>query len=318
MGKEGLKRACQVVNELTPLLKAEARSKFPTKNESFHEHFANGAKGSKKGLCQLISRQFFEREVSNLLAEAKGDRLETAIIQANRAPKSGLWLKAIPAGDTALSDADFRTCFRTRFGLAARKTESMPAQCVCGEDLQADRLHPRVCPKRRADWTDAHNSSMGIMARAFGDVGGFCKQEPRKLGLDPKDRTHPDLDGTIAGVRIISDLSHVTPTATSHLSSAQNVLGAADVRAQKKINKYGEKMRGVGKFFPMVMETTGGMQKDFAVALKEMAKAARHTGVWIPRDYFPKLRSRLAVNVQRWNAKIILRCLDAADRLDRA
>jgi len=40
------------------------------------------------------------------------------------------------------------------------------------------------------------------------------------------------------------------------------------VRAQKKINKYGEKMRGVGKFFTMVMETTGGMQ-DFALTLKE-------------------------------------------------
>ena len=65
----------------------------------------------------------------------------------------------------------------------------------------------------------------------------------------------------------------------------------------------------------MVMETSGAMQKDCAIAIKEFIRAARHSGVWAPASLVHGIRSSLAVAVQRGNAAIVSAGLRAANPL---
>ena len=108
----------------------------------------------------------------------------------------------------------------------------------------------------------------------------------------------------IAGERFITDVSIVNPLADSHVSSAQSIMGAAEKRAKSKAEKFDD-MKKHGKFFPMVMETTGGMHKDFAVAIKEIIRASRLSGLWAGRDVVHGIRASVAVAVQKGNASMV-------------
>ena len=124
----------------------------------------------------------------------------------------------------------------------------------------------------------------------------------------------PDLDAVIAGERFITDISIVNPLADTHLESAQSMMGAAEKRAKSKAKKFAD-LKRFGKFFPMVMETTGGMHKDFAVAIKEIIRASMRSGLWAPRDVVHGIRASVAVAVQRGNASMVATGLHVARRI---
>ena len=316
LAREGMKLAFEKVDSLRGRLKEEEKARLPVDQESFYSHYE---KGSKKGLSQLLTRSMYERESSRLLAEAKGNQQEVARLNAVRAPKSALWLRAVAARGTRLSNAQFSYAYRYRFGLPPRPMASMPASCAkCNEDLHAHPWHHLRCNSYKASLaTKRHDATTRVMLRVARDYGGSGRLEPTKICPERKERKHADLESVIAGEPFYTDTSIVDPLADSHLVSAQKVLGAADKRAKSKIAKFGEMYSSVGaKFFPMVMETTGGMQKDFALALKAFAKAGSRTGVLVPRDFISQIRSRLAVAVQRGNAAMVSVGLADADRAD--
>jgi len=58
------------------------------------------------------------------------------------------------------------------------------------------------------------------------------------------------------------------------------------------------------------------MQKDFAVAIKEVVRAARNTGLWAPREVVHGICSNLSVAVQRGNAAIMSVGINAARRFE--
>ena len=163
--------------------------------------------------------------------------------------------------------------------------------------------------------TQRHNAVLHILARWIKNIGGFAPTvEPSKIGPDRKKRTRADLDAIIAGLRFISDVSIVNPLAASHLSSAQSMMEAAEKRAKSKAEKFAD-LNQFGKFFPMVVETTGGMHKDFAVAIKEIIRASMRSGLWAPRDVVHGIRASVAVAVQRGNASMVATGLHVARRI---
>jgi len=243
-------------------------------------------------------------------------RISAARLNGARAPKSADWLKATPSRDTVLADNQFGTAFRFRFGLSPLPADQMPAACkFCDADLQAEPWHHLNCQHLIGTLaTQRHNAVLHILARWIKNIGGFAPTvEPSKIGSDRKERTRPDLDAVIAGLRFISDVSIVNPLAATHLSSAQSMMGAAEKRAKSKAEKFADLNR-FGKFFPMVVETTGGMHKDFAVAIKEIIRASRNAGLWAGRDVVHGIRASVAVAVQKGNASMVATGLHASRR----
>ena len=91
------------------------------------------------------------------------------------------------------------------------------------------------------------------------------------------------------------------------------MMGAAEKRAKSKAEKFADLNR-FGKFFPMVVETTGGMHKYFAVAIKEIIRASRNAGLWAGRDVVHGMRASVAVAVQKGNASMVATGLHASRR----
>ena len=65
----------------------------------------------------------------------------------------------------------------------------------------------------------------------------------------------------------------------------------------------------------MALETTGGMSKECATAIKELRLAAGHLAQWAPSELILGLKVELSVIVQKWVARIVLSGLAKARRL---
>ena len=131
-----------------------------------------------------------------------------------------------------------------------------------------------------------------------------------EMRAEGEDFKKADLDVFAAGERFIADISNPDPLAESNLSdAAKEPLAVGDKRAAFKIKKYEEKYKRFGKFVPIVIESTGGMTKSCALALRDILKAAKHSGVWASRDVVRGLKQRLCVAVARGRANVILHAL---------
>src|SRR6185312_684437 len=71
---------------------------------------------------------------------------------------------------------------------------------------------------------------------------------------------------------------------------------------------------GAGKFFPLAMESTGGMHKGCALAVAEILKQSKHIGNWAPCEVVFGVKRAMAVAVQIGNAKLVLEGLSRSER----
>lgn len=226
---------------------------------------------------------------------------ESALLRSTRAKKSGLWLCS---HEQHISNSAFAIGWRLRFGFDP--ATDMPEMCpFCKvQDMQLDPWHWLSCKVLGGKRTHRHNALMDELASWIRQLGGFTQLEPAQLG---DNRTRPDTDSIIGNSRIVTDVSVVHPLAASHVSvAARRELATAEAREQAKRNKYDGMVQARGaKFFPVVLETTGGMGKDCALALASIISAAKNCSRWAPREVVHGIRSRLSVAVLRWNASII-------------
>jgi hypothetical protein len=94
------------------------------------------------------------------------------------------------------------------------------------------------------------------------------------------------------------------------------VLATAEAAEARKTAKYSAMAHSRGaKFFPMVMELTGGMGKGCAELIKKLQSVAGHQRAWAPIELVRGLKMELSVLVQTWNAKIVLAGLSKSRRL---
>ena len=117
----------------------------------------------------------------------------------------------------------------------------------------------------------------------------------------------PDTDSLIGFSRVMSDQGIVHPCAPSNVRlAAKGELEVAAAYEKDKIEKYQAlaQQRGA-RFFPIILETTGGMGKQAALGIAHIISAAKHSSRWAPLEVVNSIRERLCVSVLRWNAAMI-------------
>ena len=65
------------------------------------------------------------------------------------------------------------------------------------------------------------------------------------------------------------------------------------------------------QFFPMALETTGGMGKKCVELISLLIAEGKNTLRWAPREIVSNLKRSLCVRVQRWNAEFVSAVLNA-------
>ena len=259
-------------------------------------------------LQRVLTRSYHGAMGAAILSEAKTDE-DKARLLCNRAPKSALWLRA--KSSDPLDDASFSIGFRFRFGL--NPLSEMPDGCcsLCKKriDFQVHPWHPIDCQAIRGTMrTKGHNCVVNIFAGWTRQLGGDTIVEPRGVGVDNSDLTRPDTDTYMAPKRFFADVKIVNPRALSHVKcAAKSMLATAAAAEKEKRDKYeGKAHARNAAFYPLVLETTGGMGKSCAVAIGEIIKAAKNVHLWAPHEVVHGIKSRMSVAVQRWNARIVL------------
>src|SRR4051812_18632816 len=93
--------------------------------------------------------------------------------------------------------------------------------------------------------------------------------------------------------RFLIDFSFVNPLAASNVSQASSrSLATAEARKTAKYSAIAH-ARGA-KFFPMVMELTGGMGKGCAELIKKLQSVAGHQRAWAPIELVRGLKMELS------------------------
>ena len=172
--------------------------------------------------------------------------------------------------------------------------------------MQADPWHFLSCNRHSAAWNRRHRWVCEAVAAWVRHLGGTCKLEPTQL--DQRDRSRPDGDIVFGGTRLLFDVSITHPLADSYRSNAAKlVLATAAKREQEKRSKYAPMAAAQhARFFPVVLESTGGCGKEAALFFKEVVRASKAArGSWCPKDVVYGVARDVAIAVQRGNNAIV-------------
>jgi hypothetical protein len=129
----------------------------------------------------------------------------------------------------------------------------------------------------------------------------------RDLAEQPADRRRPDLECVIADVSLLADVQIIHPTSKSHLKEKS----PHSMAARLKTSKYSD-LFGAGKphteFVPLIFDAYGGVPKltrDFFARIGELSELSASGGFMTQRRCVELLVSRVAIAIQRGNAKTV-------------
>jgi hypothetical protein len=184
--------------------------------------------------------------------------------------------------------------------------------CFCGKPL-ADAWHALSCPAvRRRAITTRHD-------KVLHEVASFARGAGVQTHVEPNDYDgcRPDAEMCFREGGVLVDVAISHPLAPSWLRDAARPLMVAERRARAKTAKYGHVAADEGKtFVPLVMESLGGMHVAFARFLGRIVGEATLLGGstnllhanMLARDVL-RLRQRLSVTIQIWNAEAVAQWL---------
>lgn len=114
------------------------------------------------------------------------------------------------------------------------------------------------------------------------------------------------MDGIISGKRFFTDATVVSPIAPSHLKTARRTLAVVEARERPKSAHYDPgALELKGQFFPMGLESTGGMSKNCSLAIAAMVQAGKDAHTWAPHEVVHGIKASVSVAVQRGTASIV-------------
>lgn len=229
------------------------------------------------------------------------------------APGASTWISAtaFDAATTIPNDA-YKLAVRLRLGLAPQ--DIMPNNCHSCHVYSRQNLslveknewHYLSCIQGHGgrEITIRHNQVVAAIDRFAKLAGAVVVVEPKHLFSDSSKR--PDLQIIMNHKNYLLDITIVSPTAPSHLSHSQKLLGQAEAAEKSKINKYEEISEDQHAIFvPFVIETYGGIGKRAQEFLNELSIfAIDHTTIRSRFDVVSGLRYAIACSVQRGNALI--------------
>jgi hypothetical protein len=242
------------------------------------------------------------------------DKVRTlTFLQATKVKGANQWIRTVPRDKaTQLNDDQFRTACRFWLNLSPHSvaTGATCPQCRNSDKLDGDPWHALTCSQsKREGVTDRHDAIADILHWAIREAGGMSRREPKGLSAD--DGLRPDLDCNIGNEDIFVDVTVVHPLAKSRIQGTkpQGTLTAAIQAAKAKEQKYNELASETKRsIVPFAMETYGGMEKRAADFLKKIAMSMKEAStVWTQRVLMGKVRDRIAIAMQKYNAKILQR-----------
>lgn len=214
---------------------------------------------------------------------------------ASRAPMSSCWLTALPTSyDLRIPDPAF--CFALRLRLGLSPLELLPDMpCwLCKRDIAGDQFHSLTCIARNvpnsqtrgisltSPFRSRHDAVVGTLRRVLDEMGFECHVEP--AGAFTSSEKRPDIllqlplatGGTLT---VLGDVSITHPLCTTGIVQRKAdiaILGAAKrVERCKTLKYHDESARAGAKFFPLVIETLGGVGESFRTFIAFMLSQAR-------------------------------------------
>ena len=254
-----------------------------------------------------------ERRKNELLTGAPEGSTQRRRLLAATAPKSGIWLNALPSSNLGLKldNEQLRIAVALRIGAPI----SQPHQCrQCQAPVDELATHGLSC-RYSAGRHPRHRSVNDLLKQAFGSAGIPAVIEPQ--GLSRSDGKRPDgmtLVPWLRGRALVWDYTCVDTMAESHKTETSTVAGGA---AQKAFDKKQQKYSDISNdhcFIPVAMETFGAWAEDSLAFVRQLGgRIAKATGE--PRS-FSFLLQRLSIAVQKANAASIFATLPATQELD--
>ena len=247
------------VQSLTQCFTFFSKHKFPkgspvsTDIKQFFLDFGN--KGCRRGAQRLIMAVIYKARSAALLAAFPRNSADRARLTAATAPFSGSWLTTPPIDPLFyLANAHFALATRLRLGITLFEKIK---RCVCGATILDSPLHFLSCRFLNAGRIARHDKLVAVIARVARLSGVSVTLEPK---IDGEDRSRGDGHLFFHTQSAIFDALVIDPCAKSYVRSAQVSLGAATAGEAKKCALYTERcQRQDLLFFPVVMETMGGM-----------------------------------------------------------
>jgi hypothetical protein len=207
-----------------------------------------------------------------------------------------------------LSLTDDEVSKAVRFRLLLSPHQCPVSVCVCGVSFTDDPYHSFSCSKFRKALTNIRHE---LVAKAIVNtcqavnVPVFC--EP--VGLSRVQKVRPDLEIYAGGQRVLVDVA-ITYAATNSYAaeSSRTSLYAAGLMEKRKIDKYKDlAAQNEALFLPFVCEASGAFGKDTEKLLEILAGEASE--LWQASEVRSHLKHRVAIAIQKGNARIINGCV---------
>ena len=236
------------------------------------------------------------------LIENAANDLARARLLASAAPKSGVWLNAIPvpALGLKLDNESLRISVALRLGTKLNEAYT----CICGLAVDNSATHGLDC--RRAPGKHArHSEANQVIHRALSSAGVSSILEP--VGMCRNDGKRPDGATVIPwkqGKCLVWDFTCVNTIARSYITSAASQAGSPSTAAEiKKKTKYSS-LGNNYIFTPIALETLGPWGPEADNFIRELGR--RLFSVTDDPRSTSFLRQKLSIAVQRGNAACIL------------
>lgn len=267
------------------------------------------SRGSQRAWDKIYLAQA-KSQLQDILPSTTNDSVRFAHVSQ---PESGLWLNVRPDDNlgTVLTDPEFRTVCGLRLGLDI----FAPSPCACGEPVSDAKGHHKLSCKQAASLREArHNAVNDVLVRAFRHAGFAVRAEPTHLCAD--DNIRPDgmtLTPWALGKMLIWDVSVRNTYAASYTALSRTVGGVAR-KAEKDKTMHYQALKETHIICPFIVESSG-------VWGQEAMNVTRIVGKLIEKSTGEKrstsfLRQRVALEVQRGNARMILGTLPKGRKLD--
>lgn len=280
----------------------DALSRFPLTVDDFWVRFT--VKPASKGLQKSLLLYEWRTLHKALLSTFRPKSVDHARLVGVSSKAAGTWLTSLPDHKwTRMDDMHWGMSGKLRLGLPPFDDLSW---CGCGASITQDPSHFLACKRLSAQWTFRHRRLQNLLM-SFAEMARIDSLIEPAVG---EQRERADVLFCFSSCTTLVDLSVVHILSQTHRSKAAKSLAVAESVELDKFNKYEEKAKSEGKaFFPLIMETTGGIGRWGEHFLRLLSKEvtvdlARATFGGHPLPFF---RRALCTQLQLCNANIQLR-----------
>lgn len=216
---------------------------------------------------------------------------------------SGSWLQCLPSANLGLclGNDSFRLAVGLRLG--AKLCEEHTCD-FCGVQIDTKAHHILHCKRSQAGVINRHNQLNKLLYNTCQKSQLGAILEPRHISSSTN--KHPDgvtVQPWSKGKTLAWDVTVISPTAASYVSSSSNAQGfSATAAANRKHEKY-HHLKANMLFLPIVFETFGFIEQHSLNAIKTLGKLAKkYSHSYIEICY---LLQNFSIVLQRSNAQIL-------------